>query len=252
MLTEKSADAGRNFLTRGIFDLAKGRIAEGTGKIDDFRLLRNMLSSQPMCFNLFGPLSLDPSLATRLARALWGKHIARVTRVCLEWAPMPENEYLNDRTAFDAFIEYETRDGQAGFVGIETKLTEPFSGDFADKGGRYSRWMNEESPWGVDALNKAPNKKHNQLLRDHLLAWSLLRHPDSKYTEGHFSVVYHPEDRRCGRVLEGYRALLHDPATFSSFDLAEVVSAWKPLAGEWLLKFEQRYLALERSEGAEP
>lgn len=60
-------------------------------------------------------------------------------------------------------------------------------------------------------------------------------------------MVYHPEDRRCRDVIAGYRALLRDAATFSSFDLAQVVSAWKPLAGRWLTEFEQRYLALEVS-----
>ena len=248
-LTEASADAGLNFLTSEIFELAKQRIAKGSGVVEEFRLLCNMLSSQPMCFNLFGPLALDLSLATRLVRALWGKPIERVTNVYIEWAPKPKREYLNDKTAFDAFIEYEKEDRKFGFIGIETKLTEPFSDDFNDKGERYSRWMNEDSPWGADALNKVPNKKHNQLLRDHLLAWSLLRHPDSKYTEGRLSVVYHPEDKRCCRVIDEYRALLHDETTFSSHKLDDVVSKWRPLTGDWLSKFEERYLLLKRSEG---
>ena len=250
MLTKKSADAGCNFLTPGISDLAKSRIAEGTGKVDDFRLLRNMLSSQPMCFNLFGELALDHNLATKLARALWGEHIARITDVRIEWAPEPAAEYLDDRTAFDAFIEYVKVDRKFGFIGIETKLTEPFSKDFNDKGERYSRWMNEDSPWGADALNKVPNKKHNQLLRDHLLAWSLLR-SNPKYTEGCLSVVYHPEDPHCGEVVKGYRAFLRDDKTFSAFSLDEIVSAWKPLVKDtaWLSDFELRYLLLEKSEG---
>ena len=252
MLTEASAEDGLNFLTKEIFKSAKQRIAKGDGVVEKFRLLRNMLSSQPMCFNLFSPLALDLSLTTRLVRALWGKSIEHVTNVYIEWAPKPKKEYLNDKTAFDAFIEYEKEDRKFGFIGIETKLTEPFSDDFNDKGERYSRWMNEDSPWGADALNKAPNKKHNQLLRDHLLAWALLRHPDSKYTEGCLSVVYHPEDPHCGEIVKGYRALLHDKKTFSAFSLDEIVSAWKPLVKDtsWLSDFELRYLLLEKSEGA--
>ena len=250
MLTEQSAEAGLNFLTPGIFDLAKRRIAEGTGTVDPFRLMRNMLSSQPMCFNLFGELTLDQELATGLVRVLWGEHIARVTGVHIEWAPEPAAEYLDDRTAFDAFIEYETRDGRAGFVGIETKLSEPFSVRRYDK-PEYRRWMTPDSPWRSDAGSEVAKQEHNQLWRDHLLSWSLLRHPESKYAEGGLSVVYHPEDRHCRDVIAGYRALLRDEGTFSSFDLAQVVSAWKPLAGQWLAMFEQRYLALERSAGDE-
>lgn len=126
MLTEESAKQGLNFLTTGIFSVAKQRL-DKKGAVEPFRQLRNMLSSQPMCFNLFGELALDLDLATTLARALWGPQVGRVVRMCFEWAPEPADEYLNDRTAFDAFLEYETVDGLPAFIGVETKLSEPFS-----------------------------------------------------------------------------------------------------------------------------
>ena len=47
---------------------------------------------------------------------------SRVTGLRVERAPEPAAERLNGRTAFDAFIEYETDGGQMGFIGIETKL----------------------------------------------------------------------------------------------------------------------------------
>jgi hypothetical protein len=47
--------------------------------------------------------------------------------VDIEYAPDPKEEFLDDRTAFDAFVEFDRVDGTRGFVGIETKLTEPFS-----------------------------------------------------------------------------------------------------------------------------
>ena len=63
--------------------------------------------------------------------------------------------------------------------------------------------------------------------------------------------MYHPADRRCESIIRGYRDLLNDTdTTFCHFNLAEVVSAWEPLAREWLSKFRQRYLALEDSEEA--
>ncbi|MDE2993992.1 MAG: hypothetical protein OXU67_08935 [Chloroflexota bacterium] len=246
MLTEQSAEAGLNFLTPAIFELAKRRVAAGTGTVESFRLMRNMLGSQPMCFNLFGELALDYELATRLVRILWGEHIARVTGVHIEWAPAPAAEYLDDRTAFDAFIEYKTQDDRAGFIGIETKLSEPFSLRRYDQPA-YRRWMTPDGPWRADANDEVAKREHNQLWRDHLLSWSLLRHPKSKYEVGGLSVVYHPEDRRCRDVIAGYRALLRDETTFASFDLAQVVAAWKPLVGRWISRFEQRYLSLEMS-----
>ena len=251
MLTEQSANEGLNFLTPDIFALAKRRIKEGHGVVEPFRLLRNMLSSQPMCFNLFGELALDLDNAAELVQALWGTSATRVTCIRFEWAPEPRGEYLNDRTAFDAFIEYETDEGRMGFIGIETKLSEPFSQNEYDR-KEYRCWMKKrDAPWRMDAGDQVSAKRHNQLWRDHLLAWAMLRHPDSKYTEGRLTVMYHPGDDHGRKAIEGYRGLLRDEATFSAFDLATVVAAWKPLAGKWLSRFEQRYLALGSSEDAE-
>lgn len=247
MLTEGAASRGLNFLTAGIFELARRRVATRTGAVDEFRLMHNMLSSQPMAFNLFGTLALDHEMATEMVRALWGAHVKRVTDVRFEWAPQPAAEHLDDRTAFDVFIEYEGEAGQLGFIGIEVKLTEPFSQRRYDKPA-YRRWMTPDSPWRLESHEAVADIRHNQLWRNHLLAWSMLRRPSSIYRSGHLSVVFHPEDHRCRGVIHRYRTLLRSHATFSAFDLSQVVSAWQPYAGEWLQTFAQRYLALNASE----
>ena len=126
MLTREDGAAGRNFLSPELFELGQARIAEKTGTVDEFRLRHNMLSSQPMCFNLFGYLELNLDLATRTFAAL-DSDVAQVTDVRMEYAPEPAADYLADRTAFDAFIAYERKGGGKGFFGIETKLTEKFS-----------------------------------------------------------------------------------------------------------------------------
>ena len=216
MLTTDSAEKGLNFLADGIFELAEQRIKDGKGTVEPFRLLHNMLSSQPMCFNLFGELAIDLELATTLVRALWGSRVARVVGVSFEWAPEPADEYLNDRTAFDAFIEYYTVEGSRAFVGVETKLSEPFSQKVYD-GQEYRRWMDDKSPWREDA--DVARSRHNQLWRNHLLAWALLKNECSDYDEGTFTVVHHPEDVRCQETIECYRGLLREDSTFSSLNL---------------------------------
>ena len=250
MLDAESARKGLNFLSPRIHSLAERRIAEGFGTVDVFRLRRNMLSSQPMCFNLFGELACDLDLATVLARALWGDHVRKVTSVHFEWAPSPQAEYLDDRTAFDAVIEYEATDGRPGFIGIETKLTEPFS-QKRYRGDKYRRWMRTPgAPWHDDAADQVSIVAHNQLWRDHLLAWALLSHPESAYGHGRLAVVYHGEDHDTNNVIRGYRQLRRDgDTTFESLDLATIVTAWKPHAGDWLAEFERRYVDLSGSEG---
>lgn len=244
MLTPADGAAGKNFLTPAIHECAKQRLQNRRkgDVVKPYRLLNNMLSSQPMCFNLFAPLADDLDLATRLVRALWGSKIAQVTKVCLEWAPDPKDEYLNDLTAFDAFIEYKLEDGTLGFIGIETKLSETFSNKVYDR-PEYRRWMTSDSPWGTNAPGVEHNK-HNQLWRDHLLSWALQRHSESPYSTGAFCVIYHPEDSRCAKGIDWYLALLRDTNSIQSLTLDRILSNWRQILGadSWLDEFAVRYL----------
>ena len=161
MLTPSDGEAGRNFLTSGIFDVVLERISQGGGAIDPYRLLNNMLSSQPMCFNLFGPLAKDLTLARKFLSTLVPEKVSEVLRVEFEWAPQPSEEFLADRTAFDAFIEYRTENGELFGLGIETKLVEPFSQNMFDR-PEYRRWMElPGSPWFPDAYDQVQDIRHN-------------------------------------------------------------------------------------------
>ncbi len=154
MLTRIDGEAGLNFLSSEIFQVVQNRIAQGGGAIERFRLLHNMLSSQPMCFNLFGPLVIDHDLAKTLLETIVPESISEVIRVDIEWSPIPKTDYLNDHTAFDAFVEYRTTDRQLIGLGIETKLSEPFSQKEYDR-PEYRRWMlDTDSPWLSEAWDK--------------------------------------------------------------------------------------------------
>jgi hypothetical protein len=72
MLTAVDGQAGRNFLTDEIHQVADAQIAEG-GTVESSRCRHNMLSSQPMCFNLFGHLKTRPRLAAVFVAAVTGR-----------------------------------------------------------------------------------------------------------------------------------------------------------------------------------
>ena len=83
-----------------------------------------------------------------------------------------------------------------------------------------------------------------------MLAWALLKE-SSEYVRGSFAVVYHPEDKACGDVIGDYRKLLRNEERLPVWeaDLRTVIDTWKAVAaGKWLSDFEERYLALDRSE----
>ena len=256
MLTRVDGEAGRNFLTQEIYEVALDRITQGSGVVEKYRLLHNMLSSQPMCFNLFGPLVRDHDLAKNLLATIVPEKISEVTRVEIEWAPQPATDYLNDHTAFDAFIEYRTEDGQLVGLGIETKLSEPFSQKVYDR-PEYRRWMQlPDSPWSSDSWNKVQAVEYNQLWRDHLLAVALRFHPKSKYDRTRLMLVYHPEDINCARNFLNYKNLLrNDDDSMVSLSLDQIVDRWLSVVKKddhkkWLGAFKKRYIDLDLGKGS--
>ena len=255
MLNRADGEAGQNFLTKEIFEVVLDRIAQGTGAVEKFRLLHNMLSSQPMCFNLFGPLARDHNLAKTLLQTLVPERITQVTRIEIEWSPKPAMDYLNDHTAFDAFIEYKTVDGQLFGLGIETKLSEPFSQKEYDR-PEYRRWMQlPNSPWLPESWNKVQAIGHNQLWREHLLAVALRSHPKSTYANVRLLLVHHTEDIECVRNYSNYKGLLsEEDDSLLSLSLDKIVECWLSVATkedqkQWLTSFKNRYVGLDIMQG---
>lgn len=123
-LTEADATAGLNFLTSDIHRYAIERIAAGGG-VEEFRCTRYLLSSQPMAFNLFGPLHDDPDLAALLLDPVLPGGV-QTASVDVEWAP-PRKLHLQDATSFDVVARYVRADGREAIAGIETKLIEPLT-----------------------------------------------------------------------------------------------------------------------------
>jgi hypothetical protein len=229
MLTPEDGERGLNFLTPHIFEVVKRRLAIKKGFIDPFRLFCNMLSSQPMCFNVFGPLVDNRKLATALMQAILPGEIQTVSKVLFEFAPEPARDYLNDRTAFDAFISFTRPDNQSGFIGIETKLVEAFSPRLQS----------------IDV---------NQLWRDHMLAVAMLLAPGSPFESGQFLLVYHPLDVECVNALNVYKQLLKpEDRSFTAMPLDILVDRWKQSVStsaekQWLDRLSLRYLDLQASD----
>lgn len=258
MLCPEDGAAGLNFLTDTVRAAVAARLAKGKKGIERKRLQCNMLSSQPMCFNLFGPLAMDLDLATSLMTALPGfPSGGTVTKVEFEFAPDPET-HLDDNTAFDAYVEYRRLDGKMGFFAIETKLTEPFSQKKYSYRKGYRRWQDKPGWWWrPDPEKNFSDQRFNQLWRNHLLAFAMLNQAKPKYIEGHCAVVQHPDDVVCKEAVDAYReCLLNDAKSrLVEWPLDLVVDAWesaKPdaVALRWLAAFRRRYLALKESQSA--
>lgn len=80
---------GANFLTDGARAAAQHRIAHPEPKqtLNPDRLYADLLSSMPMCFNLFGPLWEDSAFAGEAIRRWWPDAPARLSAIRFEWSP---------------------------------------------------------------------------------------------------------------------------------------------------------------------
>ena len=123
----------KNFLSVCAFNYAKKRLDPEIKKpyetIEPDRLFNNLLSSQPMAFNLFCPLRQmreeSPEIATQVIKAALPDYpIHRVTDVDLEFIPEKYTELTGDKSAMDAIIKFVDSDGRGGFIAIETKYSE--------------------------------------------------------------------------------------------------------------------------------
>src|SRR3954451_563102 len=110
-LSPAAGRAGAGLLTREIWALVRRELAyrEIGAVIDPDRLCLNLLSSQQLTFNLFGPLKRDLALATGVVRHLLPGVGRNVTDILFEHAPgRRSSRYTGDSTAFDVLVGYRT------------------------------------------------------------------------------------------------------------------------------------------------
>ncbi len=171
-----------NFLTDDAREAVANRVAhpEKSQTIDLERLRCDLLSSMPMCFNLFGPLWRRPDLASAVVNR-WFPDLcppgASVT-VKFEWSPgRGDPSWLGDRTAFDVALCINDDDEQR-LIGIETKYHEfPKAPSRSRSNPRYQE-VTSRAGLFLDPTEIAivAESELEQLWRDHLLVLACQQH----------------------------------------------------------------------------
>lgn len=235
---------GLNFITPEAVDYAAqraGEVLRAGGTLDEDRLRRNMLSSMPMCFNIFGSLREQPELPALLSE-VFALDIASIENAECEWAP-DRTAHLNDRTAFDGFVVYRDPGGRRCFLAIETKYTEPFSQKEYDS-SLYRQVTASSGYFREGASDHLIGRATNQMWRMTMLAASML-HSDG-FDYGSVAVLSLADDRHARAAVEGVRAQVVNEDFVKFASLEDLVEAAKRLDGlrGWASGFAARYLDL--------
>ncbi|WP_246686151.1 hypothetical protein [Methylobacterium sp. WL8] len=119
---------GANFLHPDIVPVVARALAyrEPSAAYDIDRLKTNLLSSQPLAFNLFGLLTSNPTLATRFVNELLPGTMTHVTDILFEHSPgRSDPRFTADRTAYDVVLRGWDSTGARVLTCIEIKYSEP-------------------------------------------------------------------------------------------------------------------------------
>jgi hypothetical protein len=251
--TTDAWERGLNFYGDfGIFDEVKERYPKYTKP-----LYANMLRSEHIPFNMFIPLMRNPDFCRVVLSQLTDLPIRSIEDVKIEYAPKPAIKYLNDRTSFDVYVEYNHEDGAKGILGIEVKYTERSykltkdSKEEADIQNLQSRYYSVTENSGLykpEAIHLLKTDRFRQIWRNQLLGESILLEDKDKFE--HFtSVTIYPEgNTHFVEVSKEYVDLLarNDrkfvPVTYEQF--MEVCEKHCPdeRYGRWIEYLKNRYI----------
>ena len=210
------------------------------------RIYTNLLSSQPLCFNLFAELSLDLPAASAAFATLTDNRIVEVERIDFEHSPgRRDPKYTGDRSAFDVFVVGRGADGSSVFAGIEVKYHENLrdkAAEHRDRCDQIADGMGCFAPHQRPALQQKPLQ---QIWRDHLLVGSMLFAND--YADGFFVFLYPEDNPDCADAVRAYQACLTNDESFTAWTLEDVVAAIRGVAGtDWIEVVADRYLGWHR------
>ncbi|MGH1570921.1 PGN_0703 family putative restriction endonuclease [Methylobacterium sp. P31] len=211
-LRRDAAQAGLAFLNPDIAAFVhRALILREPGAMwDEPKIRGNLLASQGLALNLFVPLALDLSLASRVFSALLPGFVQAVTHITFETSPgRGDPTYLGDGTAFDIRLDVITTDGEPAFVAIELKFIEAMLGPSASARPRYHEvahgsrlFRNPDDP-----LLYRPGLE--QLRREHTLAQLMV--DQGHAARGLFVLVGPALNRRVAASAKVYANALINP-----------------------------------------
>ena len=246
-------ESGTNFLTQNIFNIVKDEIANKHIErkvIKEPRIWNNLLSSQPLAFNLFGELKINLDLATKVFQDLYPeRNIQKVTEIKFEYSPgRKDPKYTGDSSAFDVFIEYLNNKNEECFFGIEVKYAENLNDEPSTHKENYEFISKASKIIDLSKLEDLKQKPIQQIWRDHLLTMSLFI-TNKDYKIGDFIYLYPSKNIECVDGIEKYSKTFNSNIEnhFLPLTIEKMVDRIKNYCNDnWISDFQDRYLTFEK------
>ena len=246
-----------NYLTANIRELVRKEV-DGLGRdraqlYGRPRIYNNLLSSQPLSFNLFGELSADLALATKVIADMTAGRFEKVCEIEFEFSPGRRNvRYTGDASAYDVYVRCKTSVGSDGFLGIEVKYHENMKSQhrkekdyYSKHGGRYEQLAETMGCFRKEELVRVRGTRLQQLWRDHLLVGA--QNLADGFADASFILLHPRGNRDCAKAAQEYKRCLSDERSFEVWTMEDFVArlAMKSDA-DWIREFQRRYLDFAR------
>ncbi len=259
-LTPNDAQVGKNFFdpqNKFGFNIFKGSKISVMGRYPKYRksLCADILRSEHIPFNIFVPFEKNLDFFKNVLHVFLKDTIKYVTNIIIEYAPTPQENYLNDGTSFDTYVEYIHKDGSQGILGIEVKYTEkayPLKGgskeevDINDRKSRYYVVSEKSGVFEMKYIDEMKKNNYRQLWRNHLLAESV-RLIDKNVKHATSIHLYPKGNEHFTKVCKEYSNMLKQKDSFLPITYEDFLSACRKYCPNnnfkvWLDYLEKRYL----------
>jgi PD-(D/E)XK nuclease superfamily len=234
------SDRSLNFLSADAQTAAERRLAEGdhSGIVDVDRLFRNLLSSQPLCFNVFGPFVDSPNQLVDWVETV-DPDVETVERVGFEWAP-DRSRHFGGGSAFDAVVTYRAAGGRR-LIGIECKYAEDIHANPRSVRDVYKAFTAESGHWREGAARRLEQPGLWQFWLHTLLTQSITER-DDVVDSATGVIMACAADQAAAKATEAVRRELVEPDRWLRWTPYEQFLASVDRAGGWAQRITERYL----------
>jgi hypothetical protein len=99
-----------------------------------------------------------------------------VLYIGLEFIPVPTAPYIDDKTAFDAFIVVKDTRGRRGLVAVETKYTDLLGNNTSKESARKDDIVQNDGLFAPALAQQLATQGYSQLYRNFLLTYVYAKH----------------------------------------------------------------------------